>query len=773
MKGKIKTCIITFTVIVVLALLLLWLWMSLFSSYSYTSEFEKAKAGSDFQVEKRCPLKVVWVIRSAQSLFLDRVSLQLWTWISFLDPVCDRILFSSERVAFNTTNLQVKYSFVSPGEIGACPTGHSLGPCCFEALAITQLAHDFDFDWAFFIDDDVYVYPRLLKHILEPTDPKLTVTGGFGCGKFPLHGLCGGGGYAISQQVIRKLANSWFSEEEFFKRYMTLCRHIEYCDIVTGVLLTLNHFPWVEDIRLRPWGMIADEIPSIFSHEIASLHYYGGNQIPGETAKEKMYFVHQLFKALEASIVDNLATLITHETILNSREGHYGGFAMPNIAHESLCFKWLRMHHIRPGLDWGNMPIDLMDSWMKYECDNRIEHRKQKMVVLSLLSGASATSIQEILSQLPEAGSPATHDPSIYQVPSLQEMIGFLNDKMAKQNCIPPSPRNHADLIQAIERCIHWRATYGITFHDLPGHLQHIWHASSCDTMVLLANIVETFSTLNRSDEAPCSLNYSDCYANHSCCALDFRSLLLPTLANPCQNGTEACIMSVSLSGEQPKDILALIVNVHRFAEIYPGWIYRIYHDESVPDFVLSCINSLPYVQLEYVSDSKGYASFWRLLVFRDSTIDRFVVRDVGAVLTWRERYAVDDWIRSNQLFHIMRDHKMHTSPMISGLWGAKKKAISPSLQKELSLLFENPKLLNLNRHDQVVFSKMIYPLAIRSLKCHDSQFCNAHDKCDPFPSRRQNPLDFVGNDYTQKFGVHSSCSETCRPFLHPEWIYC
>jgi len=37
-----------------------------------------------------------------------------------------------------------------------------------------------------------------------------------------------------------------------------------------------------------------------------------------------------------------------------------------------------------------------------------------------------------------------------------------------------------------------------------------------------------------------------------------------------------------------------------------------------------------------------------------------------------REQAAVDEWMRSDKSFHIMRDHPAHTTTILAGLFGSK-----------------------------------------------------------------------------------------------------
>lgn len=54
----------------------------------------------------------------------------------------------------------------------------------------------------------------------------------------------------------------------------------------------------------------------------------------------------------------------------------------------------------------------------------------------------------------------------------------------------------------------------------------------------------------------------------------------------------------------------------------------------------------------------------------------RYIVRDSDSRLNARDRFAVEEWIRSNKSVHSVRDHVNHCRPLNGGLWGGVKGGI-------------------------------------------------------------------------------------------------
>ena len=52
--------------------------------------------------------------------------------------------------------------------------------------------------------------------------------------------------------------------------------------------------------------------------------------------------------------------------------------------------------------------------------------------------------------------------------------------------------------------------------------------------------------------------------------------------------------------------------------------------------------------------------------------MDTFVSRDLDSLFSLREQAAVEEWIESNKVLHIMRDHPAQNEVILGGLWGTK-----------------------------------------------------------------------------------------------------
>lgn len=226
------------------------------------------------------------------------------------------------------------------------------------------------------------------------------------------------------------------------------------------------------------------------------------------------------------------------------------------------------------------------------------------------------------------------------------------------------------------------------------------------------------------------------------------------------------------------------VINV---AHRYPDWIMRLYHNINTSDrkqhldlcnlwckyehLDLCDAKNLPFPLCD---QSKVYGTLWRFFPMGDPLVDIFLVRDIDSPIITREIDAVQDWIRRNKTFHIMRDHPYHGVPILAGMWGALNG--NRSSMADLRRRFILNGLEWVHGKDQNLLSEIVWPHAAQDSVAHDSYTCNNYPDSIPFPTRRDN-LTYVGMIYgwreNQKHPLEKPCPEKCRPSEHPDWEYC
>ncbi len=204
-------------------------------------------------------------------------------------------------------------------------------------------------------------------------------------------------------------------------------------------------------------------------------------------------------------------------------------------------------------------------------------------------------------------------------------------------------------------------------------------------------------------------------------------------------------IISFSLYGNLPKYCEGAIKNVLLHKVYFPDWICRVYYNSSVPKEYLERLKEVG-AQVIDMSESNinEYGMFWRFLPYDDKNVLRFLVRDTDSRLSMREKYAVDDWIKSDKSLHIMRDHPYHNVKILGGTWGLKN-----DFRINMKLLIE--KHLQDNKgfryNDDQLFLNRIYDIYAGDILAHDDFFHYRENK--PFPHKREG-LKFIGEVYDE-----------------------
>ncbi|HAV5536162.1 tetratricopeptide repeat protein [Acinetobacter baumannii] len=191
----------------------------------------------------------------------------------------------------------------------------------------------------------------------------------------------------------------------------------------------------------------------------------------------------------------------------------------------------------------------------------------------------------------------------------------------------------------------------------------------------------------------------------------------VPFSPNPQEN-----IIVFSLFGANPRYCETSILNTKLAQEIYPEWTCRFYVDESVPELVKQRLLANG-AQVVHVSPTQKQLSglFWRFLVMDDPVVKRFLVRDADSIVSYREKAAVDAWLKSDQWFHLMRDSYSHTELILAGMWGGCT-GIFHNIEAHIRDYVATGRYPDNRVIDQHYLRYCIWPTLKQSVLVHDSQ---------------------------------------------------
>jgi protein O-GlcNAc transferase len=175
-------------------------------------------------------------------------------------------------------------------------------------------------------------------------------------------------------------------------------------------------------------------------------------------------------------------------------------------------------------------------------------------------------------------------------------------------------------------------------------------------------------------------------------------------------------VISFSLWGDKPIYNIGSIENAKIAKELYPDFVCYFYcHKESVPQKTIDSLLELDNTKIIFREDFIK-SSTWRFEAIDEPEVEIMLSRDADSRIFLREKIAVDEWLSSDKLFHIMRDHPDHRMPIMAGMFGTKK---IPEI-KSWSELLKNVSSSHYG-NDQDFLSGYVYPVIRKSCFIHAS----------------------------------------------------
>ena len=97
----------------------------------------------------------------------------------------------------------------------------------------------------------------------------------------------------------------------------------------------------------------------------------------------------------------------------------------------------------------------------------------------------------------------------------------------------------------------------------------------------------------------------------------------------------------------------------------------------------------------------------WRFESIDDPEVEIMLSRDTDSRFLLREKLAVNEWLNSTNLFHIMRDHPHHNFVILGGMFGSKKIPQLPSWSNVMKNFIQEGD----RNYDQNFLRDYIYPI--------------------------------------------------------------
>lgn len=176
-------------------------------------------------------------------------------------------------------------------------------------------------------------------------------------------------------------------------------------------------------------------------------------------------------------------------------------------------------------------------------------------------------------------------------------------------------------------------------------------------------------------------------------------------------------VFSFCLYGDKPKYIIGMHENIKIISRLFPDWRIIIYYEEETT-------NITPFFKYSNVIFRKGQYKGNQMMLERfkpidDPDVEIMLVRDADSRINERDEWCIREFIKSPNMFHIIRDHPYHFSLIMGGLWGIKKSILPRFLKMSTMIDVYVSQHPNIPSFDQYFLSEIIYPKVRKDALIH------------------------------------------------------
>lgn len=159
---------------------------------------------------------------------------------------------------------------------------------------------------------------------------------------------------------------------------------------------------------------------------------------------------------------------------------------------------------------------------------------------------------------------------------------------------------------------------------------------------------------------------------------------------------------------EKPRYHEGMMENLQLIQQHFLDWRVFVYVGDDITEERIQKMVSYPQVILRKTGKLGEVNMIHRFFAIDEPGVDLMLVRDADSRIHWKDRWAIQQFVKSDAVLHIIRDHKEHTSPILGGLWGLRKTDFS--VQRAYEQYVEDKSLGHRWAHDQNFLADIVYP---------------------------------------------------------------
>lgn len=179
-------------------------------------------------------------------------------------------------------------------------------------------------------------------------------------------------------------------------------------------------------------------------------------------------------------------------------------------------------------------------------------------------------------------------------------------------------------------------------------------------------------------------------------------------------------VFSFCIYGEKKKYCQGMIENLELIQQYYPEANVYIYYYHDVPSDYIQQYQSYSNVSLRTTPNFQRPNMVDRFFVLEDDpSVDVVLIRDSDSRIHARDRSCINHFLESAFLCHTVRDHHLHHSPILGGLWGMKQGALDVDMRQlyeEYISHVQTQSPIHEYGHDMFFLRYCVYPRVVKSM---------------------------------------------------------
>jgi len=187
-------------------------------------------------------------------------------------------------------------------------------------------------------------------------------------------------------------------------------------------------------------------------------------------------------------------------------------------------------------------------------------------------------------------------------------------------------------------------------------------------------------------------------------------------------------VFSFCLYGSDDNYYNGLLENIAIIKEHYPDYEIFVYRGKCEKEWPLKDVNVI------HTSREGAINTIYRYLPLKFAEIG--FVRDADSRITERDRWCINEFLKSDKQFHIIRDHYWHKSPIMAGMFGWKQ---------TLDIDFETTEDRGYGI-DEALLKDHIYPFIKDRALVHTNIYSLAGEDDRRIEIMQKDKYDFIGN---------------------------